>query len=173
MRLLKSTIHPAIKEASNKKLTRLATRAIILKGDDILLLYTKRYHDFSLPGGGIEANETHHEGLIRELKEETGARNVKHIEPFGLYEEFRPWHTPEFDIIHIKSYCYTCVIDDVLDKPSLESHEVNNGMSPNWVNINQAIVHNKKTIEESNKKGLSIERETFLLQLIVNELVKK
>ena len=90
MRLLKSSVHPIIKQHLANKLTRLASRAIILKGEDILLLYTKRYHDFSLPGGGIEANETHHDGLIRELKEETGARNITNIEPFGLYEEFRP-----------------------------------------------------------------------------------
>jgi hypothetical protein len=73
--------------------------------------------------------------------------------------------------VHIKSYCYTCVIDDVLDKPSLEPHEINNGMSPTWVNIYQAIAHNEKTIVESTKKGLSVERETFLLKVIANELL--
>jgi 8-oxo-dGTP pyrophosphatase MutT (NUDIX family) len=172
MRLLKSSVHPLIKQHLANKLTRLASRAIILKGEDILLLYTKRYHDFSLPGGGIEANETHHDGLIRELKEETGARNITNIEPFGLYEEFRPSHKPEFDTIHIKSYCYTCVVDDLFDKPSFEPHEINNGMSPMWINIHQAIAHNEKTIAESTNKGLSVDRETFLLKLIVTELLK-
>lgn len=171
MRLLKSTTHTSIKKRSENTFIRLATRAIIVKDKNILLLYTKRYQDYSLPGGGIEAEETHHDALTRELKEETGARNVKHIKPFGLYEEFRPWHKPGFAIVHIKSYCYTCVIDDVLGKPSLEPHEINNGMSPTWVNIHQAIAHNEKTIAESSKKGLSVERETFLLKLIANELL--
>jgi ADP-ribose pyrophosphatase YjhB (NUDIX family) len=171
MRILKSTSHTSIKKLSGSQFIRLATRAIILRGKNILLLYTKRYQDYSLPGGGIEAEETHHDALTRELKEETGARNVKNIKPFGLYEEFRPWHKPEFDIVHIKSYCYTCVVDDVLDKPSLEPHEINNGMSPTWVNIYQAIAHNEKTIVQSTKKGLSVERETFLLKVIANELL--
>lgn len=171
MRILRSTSHTSIKKLSGSQFIRLATRAIILRGKNILLLYTKRYQDYSLPGGGIEAEETHHDALTRELKEETGARNVKNIKPFGLYEEFRPWHKPEFDIVHIKSYCYTCVVDDVLDKPSLEPHEINNGMSPTWVNIYQAIAHNEKTIAESTKKGLSVERETFLLKVIANELL--
>jgi ADP-ribose pyrophosphatase YjhB (NUDIX family) len=171
MRILRSTSHTSIKKLSGSQFIRLATRAIILRGKNILLLYTKRYQDYSLPGGGIEAEETHHDALTRELKEETGARNVKNIKPFGLYEEFRPWHKPEFDIVHIKSYCYTCVVDDVLDKPSLEPHEINNGMSPTWVNIYHAIAHNEKTIAESPKKGLSVERETFLLKLIANELL--
>ncbi len=135
------------------------------------MLYTKRYHDYSLPGGGIDDGESNIKGLIRELKEETGAHNVQNIEPFGHYEEFRPWHKPDFDIVHMQSYCYTCTIDDELLEPALEAHELSNGMHPVWMNIHQAISHNEETIAKSHKKGLSIERETFLLKLIVKELL--
>lgn len=171
MRLLKSTVHPTINPLSSKKFTRTATRAITLKGQNILLLYTKRYDDFSLPGGGINAEENLKECLIRELKEETGARGISDIQPFGLYEEYRPWHKADYDLVHMKSYCYTCVIDEVLDSPSFELHEINNGMSPLWINIHQAIAHNQKTMAESKKKGLSIERETYLLTLIAEQLL--
>jgi hypothetical protein len=44
-------------------------------------------------------------------------------------------------------------------------------MTPLWINIHQAIKHNEETLEKSEKKGLSIERETFLLKLIVKELL--
>jgi 8-oxo-dGTP pyrophosphatase MutT (NUDIX family) len=171
MRLLKSTVHPDIIDISATKITRKATRAIVLNGENILLLYTKRYHDYSLPGGGIDEGESNIAGLIRELKEETGAHNVQNIKEFGLYEEFRPWHKPGFELIHMESYCYICSIDDELLEPELESHEIDNGMHPIWMNINQAISHNEHTIENSAKKGLSIERETFLLKLIVSELL--
>jgi ADP-ribose pyrophosphatase YjhB (NUDIX family) len=173
MRLLKSTIHPDINNLSAKHFTRNATRAIVLNGDNILLLYTKRYHDYSLPGGGIDEGESNIEGLIRELKEETGAHSVKDVEAFGLYEEFRPWHKEGFDIIHMQSYCYTCTIDDELLEPELEAHELSNGMHPVWMNIHQAISHNEETIAKSDKKGLSIERETFLLKRIVSELLNE
>jgi len=171
MRLLKSTIHCDIINMSAKTFTRKATRAIVLNGDDILLLYTKRYHDYSLPGGGIDDGESNIDGLIRELKEETGAHNVQNIKEFGLYEEFRPWHKSDFDIMHMQSYCYVCTIDDELLDPELELHEIDNGMHPIWMNIHQAISHNEETIKNSEKKGLSIERETFLLKLIVDELL--
>ncbi len=171
MRLLKSTVHTDLKDLSADSFTRKATRAIVLKGDNILLLYTKRYHDYSLPGGGIDEGETNVDGLIRELKEETGAHNVQNIIEFGLYEEFRPWYKPGFDIIHMESYCYVCTIDDELLAPELESHEISNGMHPIWMNIHEAISHNEETIAKSNKKGLSIERETFLLKKIVDELL--
>jgi len=171
MRLLKSTTHPDLLDMSAKTFTRKATRAIVLNGENILLLYTKRYHDYSLPGGGIDEGESNIAGLIRELKEETGAHNVQNIEEFGLYEEFRPWHKADFDIIHMESYCYVCTIDEELLEPELESHEINNGMHPLWMNIHLAISHNEHTIANSGKKGLSIERETFLLKRIVSELL--
>ncbi len=171
MRLLKSTIHADIADMSAKSFTRKATRAIVLNGENILLLYTQRYHDYSLPGGGINIGENKSAGLIRELKEETGAQNVQDIEEFGLYEEYRPWHKRNFDIIHMQSFCYTCSIDDELLEPELESHEINNGMHPIWINIHQAIAHNENIIAKSENKGMSIERETFLLKLIVDELL--
>jgi len=40
-----------------------------------------------------------------------------------------------------------------------------------WLNIHDAIKHNQDTIKNSAKKGLSIERETFLLKLIIDELM--
>lgn len=45
-------------QAAHNIAERIATRAIVLKGDQILLLYTRRYNDYSLPGGGVEEGET-------------------------------------------------------------------------------------------------------------------
>ncbi|TRX54461.1 NUDIX domain-containing protein [Thalassomonas sp. M1454] len=177
MRLLKSTIHPDIaelvKNQQGKQFNRKAARGIVLNGEDILLLYTERYHDYTLPGGGIDEGEDSITGLIRELKEETGAQNINVLSEFGLYEEFRPWYKDDFDIVHMESYCYVCRIADELLAPEFEEHEIQNGMKPVWMNIFDAIKHNEQTMAKSNKKGLSIERETFLLKLIVSELIEQ
>ncbi|WP_028022542.1 NUDIX domain-containing protein [Enterovibrio calviensis] len=171
MRTLKTSTHPDVLPLEGKSLfQRLASRAIVVRDNDILLLFTERYHDYSLPGGGIDANENQVDGLVRELKEETGARNIRNIRPFGSYEEFRPWHKPDFDVVHMISYCFWCDIDDELGEVSLEDYEVKNGMRPVWMNIHEAIEHNKKTMAESDKQGLSIVRETYLLELIAKEI---
>jgi hypothetical protein len=39
-------------------------------------------------------------------------------------------------------------------------------MKPVWINIHEAIAHNEETMASSEKKGMSIERETYLLHLI-------
>ncbi|MDD9194265.1 NUDIX hydrolase [Aliivibrio sp. S3MY1] len=170
MRILNITTHPDLERLDNKKiLQRNATRAIVLKGEDILLLYTERYHDYSLPGGGIDDGEDVIAGLVREIEEETGAKNISNIEPFGIYEEFRPWYKHECNVLHMISYCYTCDTDKELGETNYESYEIRNGMKPVWINIHEAIAHNEDIIAHSEKKGMSIERETFLLHLIVKE----
>ncbi|WP_191602961.1 NUDIX domain-containing protein [Marinomonas algicola] len=171
MRLLRSSIHSDITDLSGSVFTRKAARGIVLKGENILLLYTERYHDYTLPGGGIDKGESHIEGLIRELLEETGAHSITNIREFGRYEEYRPWHKEGFDIVHMKSYCYLCDIDSQLKSTNLETYEIQNGMTPVWKNIHKAIEHNENTMLRSPKKGLSIERETFLLKQIVEELL--
>ena len=171
MQILKTHFHPDLDTLDNKTLfTRLATRAITMQAENILLLYTERYEDYSLPGGGIDEGEDEIEGFIRELTEETGAKNIINIKPFGAYEEYRPWHKEDYDIQHIISYCYTCDIDKDLGESKMESYEIKNGMKAIWVNIHQAIKHNCNTMATSEKKGMSIERETFLLELIAKKL---
>lgn len=169
MRKLKTEIHPDVTNLSASQFTRKATRAIVLNGHNILMMYTQRYHDYTLPGGGVDDNEDLIEGLKRELTEETGAQNICNIQPFGEYQEYRPWYKNDYEVMHMISYCYTCNIDKVLQKPSLEDYEIKNGMKAVWINIFEAIAHNQETIKNSHKKGLSIERETFLLKRIVSD----
>ncbi|EWS99315.1 DNA mismatch repair protein MutT [Pseudoalteromonas sp. SCSIO_11900] len=169
MRLLKTTIHPTINITHGCQFTRPTARAIVFKQQHILLMYTQRYDDFSLPGGGIDSNESIKQGLIRELNEETGAQNIKICSEFGLYEEYRPWYKDDFDIIHIKSYCYVCEINEQLGQAQLEHYEQQNGMQAKWVNIFEAIAHNERTLANSDKQGLSIIRETFLLKEIAKQ----
>lgn len=177
MQLSKTAFHPDVSAADispESELTlieRHAARGIVINGEDILLLYTKRYHDYSLPGGGIDEGEDEIEGLIRELKEETGAQGIRNVTPFARYDEYRPWYKADADIIHMISHCYVCDIDDELGETALESHEVNNGMIPRWMNIYEAIAHNEDVIANSDKKGLSIERETFMLKVIAERLI--
>lgn len=172
MRHLHTAKHPEIEHLDTATIVqRQATRAIAVRGDKILLLYTARYEDYSLPGGGLDLGEDLIEGMVRELQEETGAKNIRDIKPFGVYEEFRPWYKDDADVMHMHSYCYTCHVDEELGEPNFEDYEIKNGMRAEWVNIHDAIAHNEKTMASSDKQGLSIQRETYLLHLIAKEML--
>ncbi|WP_440055186.1 NUDIX hydrolase [Pseudoalteromonas sp. T1lg65] len=165
-------IHPAI-QPQGSCFTRITTRAIVLQGDNILLLYTARYDDYTLPGGGADEGESLEQALQRELTEETGAHSILRFEPFGKYEEYRPWYKPDFDNIHIVSYCYLCDICGQFSEPEMEHYEALNGMKPVWMGIDEAIAHNQAKLDATDNKGLSLERELILLKQIANQLLDK
>lgn len=173
MRLLAKIKHKSVEDINGRVFKRRASRAIILDDDKILLLYTKRYNDFSFPGGGVDEHEDLVLGLQRELAEETGAKDIIVIEDFGYVDEIRPHYRPEYDLIHMLSYFYVCKIASVLGMAQMEHYEIANGMEVQWVNIHEAIAHNRNVIESQEASmGLSIERETLILEMVANELIR-
>lgn len=167
MKILSTHTHEAITSLEGRMEKRIAARGVILRGAEILLLYTSRYNDYSLPGGGVDPHESLTEGLIRELEEETGARNIRLEEEIGVYEEYRPTRSPDYDLLHMVSHIYRVSCDKTFGQPRFESYEVKNGMKTVWINIHEAIGHNRKVIERvESSMGLSIKRELFLLETI-------
>ena len=173
MRLINKYIHESFDTLKNPSIfERTAARGIILDNEEILMIYTKRYNDYSFPGGGVDDGEEITAGLIRELNEETGAKNIQILNNFGKYEEFRPTHYEGFDIMHMLSHFYVCSAKKELGEANPEDYEINNGSSPIWVNIHEAIKHNRQVISsKEDSMGLSIERETIVLELIAKELL--
>ena len=65
MQIIKTHYHPEVHTLENKSIfTRLATRSITVQEDAILLLYTARYEDYSLPGGGLDLGEDKVLGMV-------------------------------------------------------------------------------------------------------------
>ncbi len=172
MKLLKELIHPDLSTREGRVFRRHAARGIVLREDKILLLFTERYNDFSLPGGGVDENEDITVALMRELEEETGARDVQIKDNFGFIEEYRPYWKPDFDLMHMTSHFFVCDVAHELADVRMESYEVANGMRPVWVSVSEAMTHNRHVMTRQEKSmGQSIQRETFMLEKIANELL--
>ncbi|SFC12908.1 NUDIX domain-containing protein [Marinospirillum celere] len=172
MKLLKQLIHPELTSREGRTLRRHAARGIVLREDEILLLFTERYNDFSLPGGGVDQDEDITLALKRELEEETGARDIQIKEHYGFIEEYRPHYKPEFDLMHMTSHFFTCDVAPKLAATRMEGYEVANGMRPLWVPISDAVKHNRQVMARKEKTmGQSIQRETFMLERISKELI--
>lgn len=167
---LMTLIHQDVKRLDGSIFERRSARGIIMEGNQILLLYTRRYNDYSFPGGGLEPDEDLLTGLHREIAEETGAQHVEVIQKLGYIEEYRPHYKPEYDLIHMHSYYYVCKIDQV-GEAKLEDYEIANGSSAVWVDIHEAIAHNRQVMaNQEASMGFSIERETKVLELIVEQM---
>ncbi len=170
MKLLRKMIYPTVSSTEGRIFERRAARGIVLEDSKILLMYTKHYNDYSFPGGGVDLKEDLMQGLKRELHEETGAKGIEVISEFGYIDELRPHYKPEFDLIHMLSYFYLCKTDKEFDTPKLEDYEIKNGMMPVWIDVREAIEHNKNVIKAKEKSmGLSIERETFVMEKILEQ----
>ncbi|MBY5993542.1 NUDIX hydrolase [Ferrimonas balearica] len=169
METIHSLTHPDAVD-NGSEFTRVAVRALIARGSQVLLLYTERYDDFSLPGGGVDEGESLEAALLREVTEETGARDLKILAEFGLVEELRPWYKPQSDNVRMLSYCYLCDAHPQLGETALEHYEQANGMAPRWVELSEAIAHNEAVMAGSPKAGLSIARETWLLKRLARHL---
>ncbi|SIO96442.1 NUDIX hydrolase [Vibrio spartinae] len=173
MRHLATSVDPEVQAQKDfQTQVRLASRAIVLnKQNEILALYTDRFDDYSLPGGGLRDGEDPIVGMVRELQEETGAYNVHNIQPLGIYEEFRPKGTEAGQVVHVVSYCYACKVADQLKEPTPENYEIQNGSHPVWLDIHQAIAHNEQALMDPSHHGENLGRETFLLRLAAKELL--
>lgn len=171
MRLITTLVHPDAEGVTGPILSRQAARGIVLRERSILMLFTERYNDFSFPGGGIAEGEDLIGGLKRELEEETGARNVAVTRAFGWVEELRPHPRQGYALMQMTSHFYVCDIDRELSATNMEAYETANGMRPLWVDIDEAIAHNRGVMERREPiMGLSIQRETYMLEAVVRDL---
>lgn len=80
---------PGEANAEGRVLRRHAARGIVLRDEHILLLFTERDTDFSLPDGGVDLGEQIIAALKRDQEQEAGACDVQIRDHQGYIEEYR------------------------------------------------------------------------------------
>lgn len=172
MKLISKMVHPDLKSTEGEVFRRQAARGIVLRDESILLLFTERYNDFSFPGGGVDSDEDIVAALARELDEETGARDVQVKHHYGYIEELRPYWKPGYDLMHMTSHFFVCDIAPQLEAAKMEHYEVDNGMRPMWINLHEALRHNRDVMKRQEASmGQSIQRETFMLDRVASDFL--
>ncbi len=170
-------IEEGITYQTNIKL-RETVRAILLNdNNEVGLLYSTLFNDYTFPGGGIKDGEAHKTALERELKEELGANQVEILNAFGYTEEIKYGLHDTKDVYVQKSYYYLCRINQI-ETPQYVGREIYQGLSFAYKNIEEAILKNQVAIHDANhqKEGLktTLHREILVLNKIkeiINEKI--
>lgn len=111
-------------------------------------------------------------GLQREMEEETGATNTRVLLDVGYLEEYRLHGRGGFDLLHMTSHVFLYEIDLELKATNMEGYEKSNGMRPMWVDLHTAPNHNRAVMQRQEATmGMSIQRETLMLELVAKELL--
>lgn len=149
-------------------ITRQAVRAVIFRDHKILMIRSDK-GGYKLPGGGIEAGESHEKALLRELLEETGYTGSLVKKRIGIVTERYPDAFEADTYFQMFSYYYQCDLVHFEQAPlMLSAQEREQNFLPVWVHLDEAIRSNKELLLQ-NKANRWIQRENYVLE----ELNKK
>jgi 8-oxo-dGTP pyrophosphatase MutT (NUDIX family) len=153
-----------------KTIYRTAVRGVILRGRNLLMIYSSNVGDYKFPGGGVIDDETHAQALSREIQEECGT-SITHIGlEIGAVSEYDVAVESEFDTFKMTSRYYQCEVQDGFGIQKLDEYEQVLGFKPVWIDIDQAIRLNKELLH-SDKMPKWLRREIFILEYIRQNLL--
>jgi len=149
---------------------RETVRAIIMNPKkEVLMCYSKMFDDYTFPGGGIDLDESKEDALIRELKEELGARQVIIIKKCGYIEELKYGTLDQNHVFLQRSTYFACHVEN-FGKQQLMSYEKVHGLEPRWVKIDEAIQKNNHVIKDKNHQKIGLKttliRENKVLKFL-------
>jgi ADP-ribose pyrophosphatase YjhB (NUDIX family) len=72
MQILAEIHHAEGINIQGKTVHRNAVRAVILRGQELLMVYSANVGDYKFPGGGVHKGESYAQALHREVQEECG-----------------------------------------------------------------------------------------------------
>ena len=159
-------------DTNGKTISRTAVRAVILRGRDLLMVYSANVGDYKFPGGGMDAGESHEQALARELREECGATLLSVDSELGAIIEYKFAEDEGFDVFRMTSHYYFCKIKDGLAEQKLDDYEADLGFKPGWVDIEEAIRKNKSLLNAEELPDW-LRREIFTLEYIKANVIAR
>jgi 8-oxo-dGTP diphosphatase len=144
---------------------RHAVRAVILRGQKLLMIHSTKVGDYKFPGGGVDQGESHEQALIREVGEECGMSLLYVGDEICRVIEYDMPMEQEYDAFKMTSYYYGCEVLDGFGLQKLDEYERDLGFVPAWINLDRAIEINKSLLDTS-KPPEWLGREVLVLNYL-------
>lgn len=146
---------------------RPSARGIILSGDKIALVYSKKEKYYKFPGGGIKENEDMHTALIREVREEVGLTVIpESIIEFGSVMRRQKSNYSPDTIFEQENFYFLCKAEKYVSDQELDDYEKDAEFVLRFVNIEDAIQTNRNYHSDDLFNEIMIKREEKVLQLV-------
>ena len=146
---------------------RPSARAIIIKGDKIALVYSKKEKYYKFPGGGIRDDEDKREALIREVREEVGMVVIpESIREFGSVLRRQKSDRGEDTIFEQENFYYFCDVEDELVEQKLDDYESDAEFVLRVVDFDTAIEANDVYTSDVFFNEVMIKRDLRVLRLL-------
>ena len=157
-------------DESWERSARPTVRAIVQCGDKLAMVHNETYDYYEFPGGGIEEQESYHDALIREVKEELGLDIIPEtIEEYGSTLRLHSSHKYERTIFEQETFFYKCRAYDTIGSQSLTEKEAAEGFLLAFVSPEDALQQNRFGDHKEENGGAWIEVQSKLLELLVKE----
>ncbi len=145
---------------------RVAVRAIVQRGGELLMVYSSVNGDYKFPGGGVQPGESHIETLARELSEECGVQLLEMGAALGRVIEYMVPKETEYDVFRMCSSYYFCAVSPGQVALNLDDYERELGFQPVWIEPAAAIATNHKMLRAGRAKRYT-ERDTWVLEQLL------
>lgn len=132
---------------------RFASRGIWTRDGKIMILYIRKMDVFMFPGGGVEAEETLEDCLVREFLEETGYR-VKGAKQGATVIEYFP------DFVYHNTY-FIVDASDIPEETSYTPQEELQGLEIRWYPLEELLTILSE-YESTHEFGENIHYREFL-----------
>lgn len=143
-------IHPPdLPVNSTSVFNRTAVRAVILREDRLLMIFSRNMGDYKFPGGGVEAGEGLQDALRREVLEESGYYLAGDSQKIAHITEFRKAREDEFELYRLDSLYFRCRAADTAPVDlQLDDYEERLGFEARWVSPEEALRINRTVLGE-------------------------
>lgn len=151
---------------------RPSVRAIIIRGNNLAMVYSEKLKHYLFAGGGIDEGETMEEALVREVREELGLEVIPEtISEYGLI--VRKEKGKKDDLFIQENYFFICDVKDEVGAQQLDIYEAEEEYVLKWVTpeevLDTNLNYNHTEQENVPYRKRLMERQNWLVERLISE----